>query len=401
MKAITFLAALLVLGIAIAQAKDKQGAKKFQGKPIEVKSPKERALASFERVMSRDFKKAAKSQDSRIYGGSSAALGDFPHIVSLQWYNEVTFGVWLSFCGGAIINEYWVLSAEECDVRVGERAVAGKLDISVDADDVNAQYREIGYVAVYDEHAAVVSRANLVLAMVTEPFDLTGGFVKAAKLPSSSNLQMATGTACQLAGWDDEAFIHKDYALQSATLNLMDKGTCNSILLDYYLYDPNDYYPDDYLDYIVDLLWFDEDNDICASAPNTLYCIEERGTPLTCGNDEVLYGIASNNAFATDNCNFYNATGVPISWPSVFVEIPRYLPWIQRTAVVPTTTTTTTTTTTKPPTIKTTTKPPTTKTTAKVTTPKPTAAQTTTSNSAVTLGYSFLIFALSALVNVI
>ncbi|XP_057576619.1 serine protease 55, partial [Hippopotamus amphibius kiboko] len=47
------------------------------------------------------------AQYSRIIGGMEAEVGEFPWQVSIQARNE-------HFCGGAIINEWWIISAAHC-----------------------------------------------------------------------------------------------------------------------------------------------------------------------------------------------------------------------------------------------------------------------------------------------
>ncbi|XP_036710855.1 serine protease 55 isoform X1 [Balaenoptera musculus] len=47
------------------------------------------------------------AQFSRIIGGMEAEVGEFPWQVSIQARNE-------HFCGGAIINEWWIVSAAHC-----------------------------------------------------------------------------------------------------------------------------------------------------------------------------------------------------------------------------------------------------------------------------------------------
>jgi hypothetical protein len=51
--------------------------------------------------------------ESRIIGGNDAYLGQFPHMVSLRLIETNRH-----FCGGAILNDRWILSAAHCNLSV-------------------------------------------------------------------------------------------------------------------------------------------------------------------------------------------------------------------------------------------------------------------------------------------
>uniref|UniRef100_E1BLW6 Serine protease 55 n=2 Tax=Bos TaxID=9903 RepID=E1BLW6_BOVIN len=50
---------------------------------------------------------SCRAQYSRITGGIEAGVGEFPWQVSIQARNE-------HFCGGAILNEWWIITAAHC-----------------------------------------------------------------------------------------------------------------------------------------------------------------------------------------------------------------------------------------------------------------------------------------------
>lgn len=49
----------------------------------------------------------SEERSSRIVGGINALPGEFPYIVSLQWF---ILGLASHVCGGSIIGDIWVLS---------------------------------------------------------------------------------------------------------------------------------------------------------------------------------------------------------------------------------------------------------------------------------------------------
>ena len=59
------------------------------------------------------------SQSDFIVGGNDANIQDYPYQVALL--SITSWGGSYAYCGGSIINEYWILTAAHC--VVGESAV--------------------------------------------------------------------------------------------------------------------------------------------------------------------------------------------------------------------------------------------------------------------------------------
>lgn len=53
--------------------------------------------------------------DERIIGGRRANIQEFPHVVVIEyWLGVWIFGSWHFFCGGSILNNWWILTAAHC-----------------------------------------------------------------------------------------------------------------------------------------------------------------------------------------------------------------------------------------------------------------------------------------------
>ncbi|XP_064408587.1 transmembrane protease serine 12-like isoform X1 [Latimeria chalumnae] len=73
---------------------------------------------------------AGPPTDSRVIGGENALAGHWPWQVSIQVYH----GQFFHFCGGAIINKYWIVTAAHCLNTVKKklyRVVAGLRHLSI------------------------------------------------------------------------------------------------------------------------------------------------------------------------------------------------------------------------------------------------------------------------------
>ncbi|XP_046814479.1 transmembrane protease serine 9-like [Vespa crabro] len=117
----------------------------------------------------------------RMISGADAKKGEFPYQVSLQW--GLTVSRLQHFCGGAIINENWILTAGHCILsvpRYGKFFIkAGKYNIrsienteqSIEVEKAIIHESYIGGVAPYDI-ALLKLKTPLILSYTISPVNL-------------------------------------------------------------------------------------------------------------------------------------------------------------------------------------------------------------------------------------
>lgn len=85
---------------------------------------------------------------SRIWNGENARIGQAPYMVGLLWYEFETTVQPMNFCGGAIINRWWVITAAHCLdnnlTGIGRfEVVVGQHFVSISNRTGNEQFRNI------------------------------------------------------------------------------------------------------------------------------------------------------------------------------------------------------------------------------------------------------------------
>ncbi|KAJ0114123.1 hypothetical protein J7T55_007957 [Diaporthe amygdali] len=154
-----------------------------------------------------------------IVGGTTAAAGDFPFIVSLSKSGS-------HFCGGVLLNAYTVITAAHCSVGQTASAVkvragsltwaSGGTQVSVSAIKYHPSYNS----ALIDYDVAVWHLASPIA---------TSSTIGYATLPASGS-DPASGTTLTVAGW---GLLTEDGSTLPATLRkvsvpVISRATCQS-----------------------------------------------------------------------------------------------------------------------------------------------------------------------------
>ncbi|XP_030076163.1 transmembrane protease serine 9 isoform X2 [Microcaecilia unicolor] len=166
----------------------------------------------------------AMRKGNRIVGGSDASRGEFPWQVSLRENDE-------HFCGAAILNERWLVSAAHCFndfldpaiwvAYLGTTALSG-----TDSSTVRANIKEIIKHPSYN-----VDTADYDVAVLQLENPLTfNKYLRPICLPSATHT-FHVGKKCIISGWGylREDNLVKPEVLQKATVALLDQTLCRGL----------------------------------------------------------------------------------------------------------------------------------------------------------------------------
>ncbi|CAG0904430.1 unnamed protein product, partial [Darwinula stevensoni] len=115
-----------------------------------------------------------KFTHGKIVGGEPAELGQFPYQASIQ---DDIFG-WGHYCGASILNSTHLLTAGHCDPYVGDKVVAGI--INLDDEGPEAQIRRVDRVVIHPQYSGVEN--DVAVVTLDEPF-VFNEFVGPVTLP--------------------------------------------------------------------------------------------------------------------------------------------------------------------------------------------------------------------------
>ncbi|XP_062996627.1 trypsin-like [Elgaria multicarinata webbii] len=246
---------------------------------------------------------AASSQTGmRIIGGSECE----PH--SQPW-QAFLFDAHLTRCGGALIDERWVITAGHC-LRGSLTVHLGEHDLH--KQNVGEQHCKIVKAIRHPEFEPVTLKNDIMLLRLDPPAIL-GGTVRAVPMAKEC---APIGTQCVVSGWGTTTFpqVNYAYSLQCMHAKIMAKDVCRSTYGTYF----SDHQicagaMEGGIDSCQSLLALDSDHFALVNLQG------DSGSPMVCNG--VLHGVVS---WGSQQC-------AAKEHPGIYTEICKFREWIEQT----------------------------------------------------------------------
>ncbi|XP_020793266.1 chymotrypsin-like protease CTRL-1 [Boleophthalmus pectinirostris] len=228
---------------------------------------------------------------NKIVNGENAVSGSWPWQVSLQ------DGSGFHFCGGSLINQYWVVTAAHCRVSPNyHRVILGEYDRNYNGEPI--QIKTISRAISHPYYNSNTFTNDITLLKLSSPAQMTSRISPVCLASSSTSIP--SGTICVTTGWGRTGTTSSPRYLQQTSLPLLSPAQCKQ------------YWGQNRIN----------DAMICAGASGVSSCQGDSGGPLVCQSGGVWsqVGIVS---WGTSNCNVYA--------PAVYARVSYLRSWIDQT----------------------------------------------------------------------
>ncbi len=166
----------------------------------------------------------AQKKDTRIVGGKNAEITSYPWQIGIVQAGRPTFGG--QFCGGSIIDEFWILTAAHClediespsDIEI----VAG---ISSLNDDENVIRIKVTDIISHEDFSGSSYQNDIALLRLAKPLPLNGANIDKIELLSEEEAEelLIAGALLTVTGWGNTVSNGNKYPsiLQEVTIPLV------------------------------------------------------------------------------------------------------------------------------------------------------------------------------------
>ncbi len=222
-----------------------------------------------ESIEEKQTQEPVESTTREIVGGTNTTIGANPWQVSLQTSSG------FHFCGGSVLNENWILTAQHCvESSAPNRVVAGSTKISTSS---SGQIRSVAQVVKYPGYVDPSRGKDVALLRLSSPLDLSGANVKAIPIVTAADAAAGytdPGDVSRVTGWGTlSSGGSSPDTLQTVDVNILSNASAQSS------------YPSETI----------TADQLAAAAPGKDSCQGDSGGPLTVlkGSTRVLAGVVS------------------------------------------------------------------------------------------------------------
>ncbi len=212
------------------------------------------------------------SSAQEIVGGTATTIAANPWQVSLQSSSGS------HFCGGSVLNENWILTAQHCVNSGGTISKPARIEAGTTTISGSGQVRSVAEVVVYPGYVDANVGKDVALLRLSTPLDLSGANVKAIGLVTQADATAGvtnTGVVARVTGWGTLSSGGSTLpdTLQTVDVNVVSNSSAQTSY-------PNETIGADQL---------------AAAAPGKDSCQGDSGGPLTVlkGSTRVLAGVVS------------------------------------------------------------------------------------------------------------